>query len=228
MASFHWAEHLLGVSHDYVPVVTAATVTGVLVVGSVAGRLALGAGDKAVQPAGKFSVKGIFETLTEFVVGLSDMVVGHGGRKFVPIFGAIFTYIFLNNVMGLIPATTPATENINSTIAVGIFSFLLYNYIGFKENGIKYLAHFMGPIWALAPFLFVIEVVSHFIRPFSLGLRLASNLRSDHVLMGIFLDLAPWGVPVVFYVFGLFVCLVQAFVFLLLSMVYVSLATHHD
>lgn len=228
MASFHWAEHLLGVSQDHVPVATAAAVAGLLVVGSVAGRVALGSGEKAVEPSGKFSVKGVFEALTEFITGLSDMVIGPSGRKFVPIFGAIFTYIFFNNVFGLIPSSAPATESINATLAVGIFAFLFYNYIGFKEHGIKYLGHFMGPVWYLAPFIFVIELLSHMIRPFSLGLRLASNMTSDHTLMAIFLDLAPWGVPVLFYIFGVFVCFVQAFVFLLLSMAYVMLATQHD
>ena len=228
MASFNWAEHLLGVSHHNVPVVTAAAVAGMLVVGSVAGRAALGAGEKAIEPAGKLSIKGAFEALTEFITSLTDMVIGPSGRKFVPIFGAIFTYVFFNNAFGLIPSSAPATESINSTLAIGIFSFLFYNYIGFKESGIKYLGHFMGPVWYMAPFIFVIEIISHMIRPLSLGLRLSSNMTSDHTLMGIFLELAPWGVPVLFYVFGLFVCFVQAFVFLLLSMAYVMLATHHD
>ena len=87
----------------------------------------------------------------------------------------------------------------------------------------------MGPVWNLAPLIFVIEIISHCVRPLSLALRLRGNMYGDHLVLSIFSDLVPLGVPVIFLFIGLFVCFVQAFVFSLLSMVYISLATeHHD
>lgn len=100
--------------------------------------------------------------------------------------------------------------------------------MGIKENGWGYLKHFMGPIILLAPLMLVIEVISHVVRPISLGLRLANVMKGDHTVLGIFLDLVPLFLPILFYILGIFVCFVQAFVFTLLSMVYVSMAIAHD
>jgi F-type H+-transporting ATPase subunit a len=100
---------------------------------------------------------------------------------------------------------------------------------GIKENGIGYLQHFLGPIIWLAPIMLPIELISHMVRPFSLGLRLANVMMGDHTVVGIFLGLGPGVVlPIPFYLLGIFVCFVQAFVFTLLSMVYVAMATAHD
>jgi F-type H+-transporting ATPase subunit a len=106
--------------------------------------------------------------------------------------------------------------------------FLYYNLVGFKENGFGYLKHFMGPVWYLAPLIGAIEVASHVFRPISLGLRLRGNIMGDHVVLGIFNHLVPYLVPAVFYGVGLFVAFVQAFVFCLMTMVYISLSASHD
>jgi F-type H+-transporting ATPase subunit a len=123
---------------------------------------------------------------------------------------------------------TPATENLNTTLGMGLIIFLYYNYMGLKENGLSYLKHFMGPILWLAPLMVVIELISHLVRPVSLGLRLANVMKGDHTVLGIFLDLVPVLLPIPFYILGIFVCFVQAFVFTLLSMVYVSMSIDHD
>jgi F-type H+-transporting ATPase subunit a len=162
------------------------------------------------------------------VAGLVDQVMGHGSQKYVPLIGAIFVYILFNNFFGLVPGVTPATENLNTTLAAGLSVFVLYNAFGLKENGIGYLKHFLGPLIWLAPLMLPIELISHLVRPASLGLRLMGNMTGDHTVLGIFLNLVPIGVPIIFYVLGMFVCFVQAFVFSLLSMVYISLATAHD
>ncbi|MCC7404313.1 MAG: F0F1 ATP synthase subunit A, partial [Bdellovibrionales bacterium] len=196
---------------------------------SVLGRLALGSGEKAVAPAGSISLKGLFEVIHEFVVGLSEQVIGHDGRKFAPMFAAIFFFVLVNNLLGLLPGMTPATDNLNTTIAIGIFSFLAYNYYGFKEHGISYLKQFLGPVLLMAPLMVVIELISHVVRPFSLGLRLYGNMVGDHTVLSIFLDLAGYFfVPVIFYFLGMFVCFMQAFVFMMLTMIYVSMAISHD
>lgn len=226
--SFTWTQLIPGVGHELAHVATVGVVSAGLMVAAVAGRLALGKGDAAVLPASQFSLRGIFEVLTEFIVGLTDMIIGAHGRKFAPFFTALFTFILVNNLMGVVPGMTPATENINLTFAMGLFSFVAYNYYGLKENGLSYLKHFLGPILPLAVIMLPIELVSNFIRPFSLSMRLANVMLGDHTVLGVFLDLVPVLVPIPFYLLGIFVCFIQAFVFTLLSMVYISMATAHE
>lgn len=229
MEHFNWTQLFPGVTHDNVHVATLILVSLGLIIFSVFARLALGSGEKAVTPAGQFSIKGVCEVLVEFITGLVDGVIGHHGRYLVPLYGAIFIFIVMNNMAGLFPGMTPATDNFNTTIAIGIFSFCVYNYLGLKENGLGYLKHFLGPIWWLAPLMVVIEVISHLFRPMTLGIRLAANMIGDHKVLSTFLDKTGYiPVSVIFYGFGLFVCLIQAYVFVLLSMVYVSMATEHD
>lgn len=225
-----------GVEHSTVHVATALSVTLFLVVLSIAGRLALGKGEQAIIPADRFSIKGLFETLLEFVISISEMVLGKGGKSYVPLFASIFTFILVNNLVGLVPGMTPATDNFNTTFAVGIFSFLVYNIIGIKEKGLHYVEDFTGHLplsffW-LMPLMLVIEVLSHVFRPVSLGLRLAGNMTGDHAVVGVFLEILPkpyvYFVPIFFYALGLLVCFIQAFVFTLLSMTYVMMAQPHD
>lgn len=226
--SFNWTQLIPGVGHENAHVATLA-LTSVACVGvGLYAKSQLGSGAKATVPSGKFSVRALFEMNAEFMSGLCDSVIGKTGRTYAPFFSALFFFILVNNLVGIIPGMTPATENLNTTIAFGIFSFLTYNFLGLKENGWSYLAHFAGPVIWLAPLMVVIELVSHFIRPITLGLRLANVMTGDHTVLSVFLDLVPFGVPIPFYVMGLLVCFIQAFVFTLLSMVYVALATAHD
>ncbi len=229
---FNWLQLVPGVTHDTVHVATATAVGGVLVVGALVGRLALGRGEAAVEPASSFSIKGFFELVLEFIVGLADMVIGDQGRRFVPMFAAIFLYVWVNNLVGLIPGMNPATDNINTTLALGLFSFAVYNFYGFKEHGIAYLKHFLGPLLLLAPLMLAIEIVGHLVRPLTLGLRLQGNILADHTVISVFVGMFEnnWYIPVpaIFYAMGVFVACMQAFVFTMLSMIYVSMAISHD
>ena len=195
---------------------------------SVAGRLALGSGEAAVTPAGHFSLKGFFEAFTEFIDGIVDMVLGHHGRGYIPLFGSIFFYIVVSNLLGLLPGMSASTADINTALAVGLFSFVLYNVIGVQHAGLAYFKHFMGPIWWMAPILLPIEIVSNLVRPLSLGIRLSVNMTADHTILGTFIDLTKVVIPVIFYGMGTFVSFLQAFVFTMLSMVYVLMATADD
>lgn len=225
---FNWTQLIPGVGHHYVHVATLILVSALIMIMGVVARASLGTGEAAVIPAGKFSVRGIFEVFAEYIGGLADQVIGQHGRAFAPYFAAIFTYIFFNNLVGLIPGMTPATENFNTTFAFGVFSFLAYNVVGLKEGGLGYLKHFLGPVLWLAPLMLIIELISHVIRPLTLGLRLANVMTGDHTVLSVFLGLFPLGPAIPFYAMGLLVCTIQAFVFTLLSMVYVALATAHD
>jgi F-type H+-transporting ATPase subunit a len=221
---------MMGIEHELTHVALALFATAVIVVLSFVARFALGTGEAAVLPASKFSLKGIFEAVVDFMLALCNMLFGEAAdtKLYVPLFGAVFIYIFVSNVIGLFPGFGASTQNINTGLAVGLFSFVVYHYLGVKEHGWAYLKHFLGPVVFLAPLMFVIEMISHLIRPLTLGLRLSANMTGDHTVLSIFLDLAPWGVPVVFYALGLFVCFMQAFIFTFLSMIYVMLAISHD
>jgi F-type H+-transporting ATPase subunit a len=225
---FNWTQLIPGVGHHYIHVATLLIVSGLLILVGFRARAALGTGETAIAPVGKLSARGFFEMITDMIGGLAEQVIGHHGRAFAPYFAALFTFIVVNNFVGLIPGMTPATDNFNTTFAFGIFSFLAYNVIGLKEGGIGYLKHFLGPVIWLAPLMLIIEIISHIIRPLTLGLRLANVMTGDHTVLTVFLGLFPVGPAIPFYLLGMMVCVIQAFVFTLLSMVYISLATAHD
>lgn len=221
-------EHL-GISHSSFDALCGSLLaTTLIVLLSLAGYAALGKGENSVKPAGKLSLKGFFEAFVEFIAGIIDMVIGHAGKPMLPVFGVIFFYIAFNNLIGLLPGFSTATSNMNATLALGLFSFVVYNSAGLAHGGMHYLAHFMGPIWWMAWLLLPIELISHCVRPFSLGIRLSVNMTADHTILGTFIDLTKIGVPVIFYGMGTFVSLLQAFVFTMLSMVYVMMATADD
>ena len=147
----------------------------------------------------------------------------------MPLYGAMFLFILVNNAIGLIPGFSPPTSNVNTTLGLGLLSFAMYNYFGFKTHGIGYLKHFIGPIWWLFFLMLPLEIIDNILRPFTLNLRLLMNMFADHLVLDIFTDLTKLIVPIAFYLLGSIVVLIQAFVFTVLSMVYVSLATAgHD
>lgn len=159
---------------------------------------------------------------------MAEGVLGHRARQYVPLYGTFFLLILVSNLMGLIPGFSPPTTNFNVTFALGLTSFIAYNTFGFREQGAGYLKHFVGPMLWLAPLMIPLELISNLVRPFSLSLRLMGNMTGDHTVLEIFTDLTKLIIPVIFYGLGTFVSFVQAFVFTLLSMVYVALAvTHH-
>ena len=224
---FTWFD-AAGIDHHYTYVAANVVVTTGLVLFAVAARAALGSGEKALVPAGGFGIKGIAEALTEYIDELVSSVLGAGSRGYVPLFGSIFFFVIMNNLFSLVPGMTAATSNINAALAIGIFSFLVYNVMGVIKGGWHYLAHFAGPVWWLAWLMLPIEIISHMIRPFSLGIRLSVNMTADHAVLGTFIDMTKVVIPVIFYGMGTFVSFIQALVFTMLSMVYVALATADD
>ncbi|MCB0369086.1 MAG: F0F1 ATP synthase subunit A [Bdellovibrionales bacterium] len=226
--SFNWTQ--LVVEHEHTHIATLAVSSVVSIGLGFLARKQLGTGEKAVVPAGKFSLRGLVEINVEFISKLTKSIIHHDGNKYVPYFSALFGFIFVNNLLGVLPGMSPATENINTTIAFGVFSFLSYNFIGFRKSGKHYLMHFLGPVWWLAPLMLVIEIIAHLVRPLTLGLRLANVMTGDHTVLSVFLNIVPYPflIPIPFYVLGFLVCFIQAFVFTLLSMVYVALAQASD
>ena len=185
----------------------------------------------AMIPDRGITFRNVFEALGQFIYNLARNIMGEEeAKKYFTVIMLLFTFVFVNNLIGLLPGFLPPTDNINTTLALGVFVFLYYNYQGIRAQGIVgHIKHFMGPVWYLAILIFPIELISHVVRPLSLGLRLKGNMEGDHLVLSIFSGLVPYLVPIPFYVIGLFVCFMQAFVFTLLTMVYISLATaHHD
>ena len=182
----------------------------------------------AVIPSDRITLVNVFELLIEFVMGLSDSIIGHKGRQYLPLYGTFFIFILLSNFIGLVPGFSPPTSNLNITLGMGLISFGAYHYFGIREHGGGYLKQFMGPFLVIAPLFFLIEVFSHMFRPLTLGLRLAFNMFADHLVVEIFTGLTYVVIPVLFYLLGALVSVIQAFVFTLLSMIYASLALSHD
>jgi len=208
--------------------VTATLVAVLVVLLAWMARSQLAAAADPLVPSGRPSPRELFEIITAFVNDMVEGMIGHHGREFVPLLATMFTFILFANLIGLLPGFTPPTDNFATTFGLGIVSFLAYNYFGFREHGIGYLKHFVGPVLWLAPLMIIVEVLSHVFRPISLAIRLFGNMFADHLVLGIFTDLTKAVIPVAFYVLGAFVCVVQAFVFTVLSMVYIASAVAHD
>ena len=216
-------------THEYIHIVTAAFVVLLCIILAVLLSVKLKKLKSLEVPDGRFNFRNVIELLAEMIYSLVSEIMGeHDAKKFFPALASIFLFILFNNLLGLIPGFLPATDNINTTLACGVFIFIYYNYVGFKEKGIGYIKHFMGPILWLAPLMFPIELVSNAVRPFSLGLRLFGNMTGDHLILSIFSDLVPVGVPIVFLALGLFVSFFQAFIFTILSTIYLALALSND
>jgi len=180
-------------------------------------------------PDEKLTARNMAELFVGFIRSLSEGVLGERAHPYLGLFGTFFLFILVCNLMGLLPGFAPPTSNFQTTLALGFASFLAFNYIGISDQGfLKYLAHFAGPIWWLAALMFPLELVGTFVRPFSLGLRLFGNMTGDHLVLEIFTNLTKLGIPVIFYFFGTLVSVLQAFVFTLLTVIYVSLSMGHD
>ena len=178
------------------------------------------------------------QTLEVGVLAVRSMledIVGPHGLQYFPVVMTFAVLILVSNLMGFFPLFVSPTSATSVTFALGLASFLYYNYIGIKENGIfGHLKHFAGPIWWIAPLIFLIELISNLIRPFTLGVRLFANMFADEKVMDSIAHLAPgytyWVVPVFLMPLSLFVAFIQTFVFVLLSQLYISEVSHppHD
>jgi F-type H+-transporting ATPase subunit a len=213
---------------------------------AVRARSALTRAQDPTVPEEKVGARNIAELLLEYViVRQSDAIIGKAGRKYVPYFASFFFFILFSNLMGLLPGFVPPTGNLNTTLGLALVSFVGYNVIGVREQGMSYFKHFMGPMTSLpgkglisklafmpvllisVVFFLILELFSHGFRPVSLSLRLFGNMMGDHEVIGAFIGLTKLVVPVAFYVMGALVSVIQAFVFMVLSMIYVALAISH-
>lgn len=233
-------QHAFG-DHTFFAVIAAI----LLILFAVKARGALVKSQDPLVPAADLDSRNIAELVVQLVVSQSDAIIGKAGRKYVPFFGTFFFFILLANLLGLLPGFAAPTGNLNTTIGLALVSFIGYNVIGVREQGAGYLKHFIGPMTSLpgsnivaklaflpvllisVVFFLILELFSHGFRPVSLSLRLFGNMMGDHEVIGAFISLTKLVVPVAFYAMGTLVSLIQAFVFTLLSMIYVALAISH-
>ena len=175
----------------------------------------------SVEKPGKFQ-QGL-ELFIEALGSQMEDVIGHGGKRFLPMVATIGLFVLLMNLSGQIPGFKSPTGNINVTAGCALCVFVYYNYLGVRKRGfIRYLKHFAGPVWWLAPLMMPIEFISHLARPFSLTVRLFANIFSEHLVVAAFFGLIPFLLPLPFMVLGLFTALLQAFIFMILPMVYIQ------
>ena len=169
------------------------------------------------------------EMIHEFTGGQADQIIGHGYERFQAFVTVIFLFVLTCNLLGLIPGINAPTESPVVPLGIALLTFVYYNFHGFREQGVKgYLGHFAGPIWWIAPLLFPIEIISHLARIMSLTIRLYANMFAGGLVTLVFFSLVPIGVPVVFLGLHLMVSVIQAFVFMLLAMIYLSQAVAHE
>ena len=170
----------------------------------------------------------LFEVVYEFVKGQADESV-HRGDKYVPYFGTLFIFILFMNLIGIIPGFESPTMTPAVPAGLAVCTFLIYNWWGAREHGIgQYLAHFAGPMPWLAPVLIPIEFISHLARPLSLTIRLYANMFAGEKVTLTFLALTYLFIPSVFMGLHVFVAFLQAYIFMLLTMIYVGAAVAHE
>ncbi|MEA3427742.1 MAG: F0F1 ATP synthase subunit A [Thermodesulfobacteriota bacterium] len=166
----------------------------------------------------------IISSMEEFMIS----VCGEQGRFLFPVAATIFLYIAVSNLIGLIPGFFPPTANLNTTASCAITVVVLTHILGIKFHGIKYIKHFMGPVWWMVPLILPIEIIGHLARILSLSFRLFGNMMGHELVLGILFALAGlFFVPLPIMALGIFVALVQAFVFFLLSIMYFTGALEH-
>ena len=171
----------------------------------------------------------VFEVIYEFLHGESESQVGHDGPKYVNYFGTLFIFILFSNLIGIIPGFESPTMTPSVPAGCALATFLYYNLMGMQANGIlQYLKHFAGPMVFLAPLMIPIEIMSHLARPLSLTIRLFANMFAGEKVTTVFLSLTYLGVPAVFMGLHVFVSVLQAYIFVLLTMMYVSGAVAHE
>jgi F-type H+-transporting ATPase subunit a len=190
-----------------------------LIVAIVRGRL-------SAENPGK--LQQVFELIYEFIVSTINEVGVNHGERFIYYIGTIFIFILSMNLIGLIPGLEAPTNYIPVTVGLAVVTFIYYNAVGFKELGFGYLKQFMGPVAWLAWFMIPIELISHFVRPLSLSVRLYGNMFAGEQVTGVFLSMTFLVIPVIFMLLHIFVALVQTYVFTLLTTIYIGGATSHE
>jgi F-type H+-transporting ATPase subunit a len=222
-----------------VPVVIQAALlaAALLTLAGVQVRRTLAAANGGVVPDEGVTLRNVLEVLIEGLANLARDRIGEDWRRYFPIIATMFFFILVSNLIGLIPGVGGATSDVNTALGWALIAWLLYTWIGIAKHKGRYLIKFMGPSFGdiqifgrtvhlrlLAPFMLVLEIPLDIARILTLTLRLLANMFADHMVIAVWIKLMPVLVPAVFMGLGLVVSVLQAFVFALLTMVYIGLA----
>ena len=210
-----------------VPVVVQAAIMAtiiLLVTGFVLKRQLAVAADQGVVPDEGVSLRNVLELVVDGMAGLARDNMGDEWRQWFPLVGTIFFFILISNLLGLFPGLGGATSYVETTTAWAIITVVTAEFVGMRKHGFGYIKHFLGPVWWLAPVFFVLEIPLHLVRVLTLSVRLLANMFADHTIVAAWLALVPFVIPAVFMGLGLVIAVLQAFVFSLLTMIYIGLA----
>jgi len=170
----------------------------------------------------------VAEMIVQMFEGLIVEAVGPEGRRYVPVIGTVGIFIFFCNMLGLVPGLMSPTSKLNVTVGCALVVFFYYHAQGVKTQGLRYFKHFTGEIPAMAPLMLPIEIISHFSRPVSLSMRLFCNIFAEELLIVIMASIFPLLLPLPFMALSIFTSLIQAYVFVLLSCIYIAGAVAHE
>jgi F-type H+-transporting ATPase subunit a len=173
-------------------------------------------------------IQQLAEMLHGFVSDQADSIIGHGGQRYVMFTTCVLMFVLLSNLLGMVPGLLAPTSVATVPLGVALLCFCYYHYYGVRENGVGYFRQFVGPIWWISWMMLPIELISHFARILSLTVRLYANMFAGEMVTLVFFSLIPIGIPIVFMGLHLGVALIQAYIFMLLTMIYVSQAVAHD
>jgi F-type H+-transporting ATPase subunit a len=190
-----------------------------------------------IVPDEGITVRNLVEVVVEWLAELAQDRIGPDYRRYFPLVGTMFLFILISNLMGLIPGLDGATVDINTTVAWAVISWIFYTAIGITRHKGKYIIKFMGPSFfereiggrkvhfrLLAPVFLVLEIPLDLARILTLAVRLLANMFADHTVIGVWIGLVPVAVPAIFMGLGLIISFLQAFIFALLTMIYIGLA----
>lgn len=223
----------------YIPAVAQASIlaAGLLLLSGVVIKRQIAAAGGGVLPDEGVTIRNIFEVIVDGLSGLARDTIGPEWRNYFPVVGTIFFFILISNLAGLVPGIGGATSDINTTVAWALISFGVYNWVGIRKHGVWYVNQFLGPsfgevtiggkhihVRALAPLFLPLEFVLHLARILTLAIRLLANMFADHTVVAVWIGLVPIAVPALFMGLGTLVAVLQAFVFSLLTMIYIGQA----
>jgi F-type H+-transporting ATPase subunit a len=231
---FHELEHFIEISW----VMQAALMAGaLLVLAGVSVRRRLAEPEGGVVPDEGVSIRNVIEVVVEWLAGMAQDRMGPEWRKYFPLVGTMFLFILVSNLMGLVPGLAGSTSDANVTWGWAIIAWVFYTCIGIAKHKGKYVIKFMGPSFfdahiggrkihmrLLAPVFLILEIPLDLARMLTLAVRLLANMFADHTVIGVWLKLVPIGVPAIFMGLGLIISFLQAFIFALLTMIYIGLA----
>lgn len=215
----------ISVAHPKAPITNAVAMELLVFVLLVAYFALVRATLSVEKPGG---LQHVAEMTNEFVSDQGESIIGHGYEKFVGYLTVLFVFILISNLLGVIPGLESPTASVSVPLGLALVTFVFYHFHGIRANGWSYYKQFVGPVWWLSPLLLVIEIISHLARILSLTVRLYANMFAGDLVTLSFFSLVPIGVPLIFLGLHIFVAGIQAYVFMLLTTIYLSLAVAHD